>query len=43
VPGGAAQATVDTESPEGGTSRMLWILLALVVAAAIFFVLRGRA
>jgi len=34
---------LDAGSPEGGTSRMLWVLLALVVAAAVFFVLRGRA
>ena len=34
----AADAT-----PAAGTSRVIWLLLALVVAAAVFFVLRGRA
>jgi pSer/pThr/pTyr-binding forkhead associated (FHA) protein len=29
--------------PAPSTSRLLWVLLALVVAAAVFFVLRGRA
>jgi len=43
VPSGADQPMLDAGSPEGGTSRMLWVLLALVVAAAVFFVLRGRA
>jgi pSer/pThr/pTyr-binding forkhead associated (FHA) protein len=40
---GASQTSVEDGSPEGGTSRLLWMLLALVVAAAVFFVLRGRA
>ena len=39
----ALQTTADAEAPAGGTSRLLWVLLVLVVAAAIFFVLRGRA
>jgi len=43
VPAGAARPMVDAGAPEGGTSRILWVLLALVVAAAVFFVLRGRA
>jgi pSer/pThr/pTyr-binding forkhead associated (FHA) protein len=30
-------------APQGGTSKLLWALLALLVAAAAFFVLRGRA
>jgi len=30
-------------APQGGTSKLLWVLLALFVAAAAFFVLRGRA
>ena len=38
---GAVQPSA--EAPEAGTSRLLWLLLALVVAAAVFFVLRGRA
>ena len=43
VPAGAVRSSVEAGSPEGSTSRLLWILLALVVAAAVFFVLRGRA
>jgi len=39
----AVQASDDGGSPAAGTSRLLWVLLTLVVAAAIFFVLRGRA
>ncbi|HEU4720488.1 MAG TPA: FHA domain-containing protein, partial [Gemmatimonadaceae bacterium] len=38
----AAAAAADA-TPAAGTSRMLWLLLALVVAAAVFFVLKGRA
>ena len=38
----ASQVATDA-SPAAGTSRLLWLLLALVVAAAVFFVLRGRA
>jgi pSer/pThr/pTyr-binding forkhead associated (FHA) protein len=30
-------------APQGGTSKLIWALLALLVAAAAFFVLRGRA
>jgi len=38
----AAQAVTDA-TPERGTSRVLWLLLVLVVGAAILFLLRGRA
>ena len=42
-----AAATADPRqtatAPQGGTSKLLWALLALLVAAAAFFVLRGRA
>ena len=38
----ASQVATDA-SPAAGPSRLLWLLLALVVAAAVFFVLRGRA
>jgi len=42
-----APATADPRqtatAPQGGTSKLLWALLALLVAAAAFFVLRGRA
>jgi pSer/pThr/pTyr-binding forkhead associated (FHA) protein len=38
----ASQVVTDAR-PAAGTSRMLWLLLALVVAAAVIFVLRGRA
>jgi pSer/pThr/pTyr-binding forkhead associated (FHA) protein len=38
-----AAAAVTDATPAAGTSRMLWLLLALVVAAAVFFVLKGRA
>jgi len=43
---GAAATTDPRETataPQGGTSKLLWALLALLVAAAAFFVLRGRA
>ena len=30
-------------TPGAGTSRLLWVLLAVVVAVAVFFLLRGRA
>jgi pSer/pThr/pTyr-binding forkhead associated (FHA) protein len=30
-------------APQGTTSKVIWVLLALLVAAAAFFVLRGRA
>jgi pSer/pThr/pTyr-binding forkhead associated (FHA) protein len=39
----AASQVVTDAPPEAGTSRLIWLLLALVIAAAIFFVLRGRA
>jgi len=43
---GAAAAT-DADpaatAPQGGTSKLIWALLVLLVAAAAFFVLRGRA
>jgi len=38
----ATQAATDSR-PEAGTSRLLWVLLALVIGAAVFFVFRGRA
>ena len=38
----ASQVATDAR-PAAGTSRLLWLLLALVVAAAVIFVLRGRA
>jgi pSer/pThr/pTyr-binding forkhead associated (FHA) protein len=34
---------VTDAAPAPSTSRLLWLLLALVVGAAVFFVLRGRA
>jgi pSer/pThr/pTyr-binding forkhead associated (FHA) protein len=39
----AATQVVADAPPAPGTSRLLWLLLALVVGAAVFFVLRGRA
>lgn len=39
----APAAAVTDATPAAGTSLMLWLLLALVVAAAVFFVLKGRA
>jgi pSer/pThr/pTyr-binding forkhead associated (FHA) protein len=30
-------------SPQGGTSKLIWVLLVALVAVAAFFVLRGRA
>jgi pSer/pThr/pTyr-binding forkhead associated (FHA) protein len=42
-PAGAAAQVVTDAAPAPGTSRLLWLLLALVVGAAVFFVLRGRA
>jgi hypothetical protein len=30
-------------APQGTTSKVIWVLLVLLVAAAAFFVLRGRA
>ena len=38
----ATQAATDAR-PGAGTSRLLWVLLALVIGAAVFFVFRGRA
>jgi len=38
----ASQAAADV-APQASTSRLLWVLLALVVAAVAVFVLRGRA
>jgi hypothetical protein len=40
---GACFAGRDGCKPEAGTSRLLWVLLALVIGAAVFFVFRGRA
>jgi pSer/pThr/pTyr-binding forkhead associated (FHA) protein len=39
----AATQVVTDAAPAPSTSRLLWLLLALVVGAAVFFVLRGRA
>lgn len=40
----ASSAQVLTDAaPAPSTSRLLWLLLALVIGAAVFFVLRGRA
>ena len=40
----AASTPVATDTaPAASTSRLLWVLLALVIGAAVFFVLRGRA
>lgn len=36
-------AAVEDAAPAAGTSRLLWVLLAVVIAAAVFFLLRGRA
>jgi len=30
-------------APQAGTSRLIWMLLVLLVVAAVFFMLRGRA
>lgn len=42
-PSPAMPTAAETAAPAGSTSRLLWVLLVLVVAAAIFFLLRGRA
>jgi pSer/pThr/pTyr-binding forkhead associated (FHA) protein len=42
-PAPAASPAATDAAPQAGTSRLIWVLLALVVAAAVFFVLRGRA
>jgi pSer/pThr/pTyr-binding forkhead associated (FHA) protein len=42
-PAPAASQVAPDAPPQGGTSRLLWVLLALVVVAAVLFVLRGRA
>jgi pSer/pThr/pTyr-binding forkhead associated (FHA) protein len=42
-PAPAMSQVVTDATPAAGTSRLLWLLLALVVGAAVFFVLRGRA
>jgi pSer/pThr/pTyr-binding forkhead associated (FHA) protein len=36
-------AQASSSAPQGGTSRLIWMLLVLLVVAAVFFVLRGRA
>lgn len=41
-PESAAAATTDA-TPSAGTSWLLWVLLALVIAVAVLFLLRGRA
>jgi len=43
LPGSAQAAAVTDATPEAGTSRLLWVLLALVIAVAVFFLLRGGA
>jgi pSer/pThr/pTyr-binding forkhead associated (FHA) protein len=43
LPSPAVQTGSDAGSPAGATSKLLWVLLVLVVAAAVFFVFRGRA
>jgi pSer/pThr/pTyr-binding forkhead associated (FHA) protein len=42
-PAVAPSPVVADASPQAGTSRLIWFLLALVVVAAVLFVLRGRA
>ena len=42
-PAPALSQVVTDAKPEAGTSRVLWLLLALVIGAAVFFVFRGRA
>ena len=42
-PAPAMSQVVTDATPAAGTSRLIWLLLALVVGAAVFFVLRGRA
>jgi pSer/pThr/pTyr-binding forkhead associated (FHA) protein len=42
-PVATASPVVVDAAPQAGTSRLIWVLLALVVAAAVLFVLRGRA
>ena len=36
-------AAVEDAAPAAGTSRLRWVLLAVVIAATVFFLLRGRA
>ena len=40
---GSAVSTPRRCDAAAGTSRLLWLLLTLVIAAAVFFLLRGRA
>lgn len=40
---GSAVSTAADATPAAGTSRLLWLLLTLVIAASVFFLLRGRA
>ena len=42
-PGNAAAPLVADATPAAGTSRLLWVLLALVIVVAVLFLLRGRA
>jgi pSer/pThr/pTyr-binding forkhead associated (FHA) protein len=42
-PAPALSQVVTDATPAAGTSRLIWVLLALVAGAAVFFVLRGRA
>ena len=39
----AAASGVGDATPAAGTSRLLWVLLALVIVVAVLFLLRGRA
>jgi pSer/pThr/pTyr-binding forkhead associated (FHA) protein len=42
-PESAAAAAATDATPSAGTSWLLWVLLALVIAVAVLFLLRGRA
>jgi pSer/pThr/pTyr-binding forkhead associated (FHA) protein len=40
---GPMDGGVPAGAPEGGTSKLIWVLVALLAIAAVLFVLRGRA
>jgi hypothetical protein len=42
-PAAAAAPVVTDAAPAASTSRLLWVLLALVVGAVILYLLRGHA
>ena len=42
-PQSATAAAAADATPSAGTSWLLWVLLALVIAVAVLFLLRGRA